>query len=123
MKSYLESTGDFAVVSINGQPIDDYDDFIEQLLTLRKTTPHGFHPVEKFEVAVTKGKRKLKLVLGTDSEVNTECWVYLVDEFPAGEKFPSDNDIIGTIDLNESGVAALAVYGNKSEDQISKEDN
>jgi len=98
--SFLESTGDRAVVYINGQPLDNCDDVIMTLQTLRRSQPHGSLPVEKFEVIVTNRERHLKLVLGTDSEVNTEYWVYLVDEFPAGKKFPSDNDIIGNIDRN-----------------------
>ena len=95
--TFLQSMDDSAVVYINGQPVDNHDAIILQLLTLRKRHPHGSHPVEKLKVVVTNGEKQLKLVLGTDSEYNTEYWVYLVDEYREGKEFP-DNDIIGTID-------------------------
>ena len=98
---FLESISESAVVYVNGQSVDNPDDVIVQLLTLRKRQPHGSHPVEKLEVVVTNGEKQLKLVLGTDSEYNTEYWVYLVDKFRKVKEFP-DNDLIGTIDRKES---------------------
>ena len=97
---FLQSMDDSAVVYINGLPVDDGDAVVVQLLTLRRRQGHGSHPVEKLEVEVTNGEKHLKLVLRTDSEFNTEYWVYLVDQFPPGN--PSDNLFIGKIDRKEN---------------------
>ena len=96
--NFLRELNDNAAIYVDGQVVAHPDDVIMTLLTLRKSAPHHSHPDAAFQVKVRTGEEQLKLVLGRDSDIKTEYWVYLVDKFPTGNEFPSDNDLIGSID-------------------------
>lgn len=100
---FVRDLDDEAKIYVDGNATERSKDIIMTLLTLRKRAPHHSHPNESFQVVVENGEEQLRLVLGRDSDIKTEYWVYLVNKFPAKDSLPSDNDIIGSMDEKDGG--------------------
>jgi len=73
---FLSHAGADAVVSVEGNAVDDSKTMIRELQKISTSLGHHSHPEKTIHVTIVSNGRTLRLNLGQDSERSNEYWVF-----------------------------------------------
>lgn len=73
---FLDHVASDAIVEVDGRPRADGPEVVRVLQSLAPLAAHHSHPINRIDVRVESGGRSLELVLGRDSQVPDEYWVF-----------------------------------------------
>jgi hypothetical protein len=76
VEKFLSSLSENKQVYIEGQVSDSPQEVVDVIKKIRYSPGHRSHPETEIKVQIIDGGEKMNLLLGRDSDVSYEYWVY-----------------------------------------------